>query len=275
MRKNILNAKRIVIKIGSSSLTDKKTQDIDFNKINELAKILTGLRKQGKEIVLVSSGAQAVGKQVLALSEIPEQMGKKQALASIGQAKLMMTYLNYFSGYNQNIGQILMTKETMKRERTRNNARNTFNELLAMGIIPIVNENDSVATYEIEFGDNDHLSAFVSNLIEADLLILLSDINGLYTDDPSINKEAEFIDYVAKVNEEHFSMGKETSSSDVGTGGMRAKIDAARIANSSGAAMILMNGADVSLINNVLQGESIGTYFKANPVLDFDIKDYM
>ncbi len=275
MRESIARAQRIVIKIGSSSLTEPKTQDIDFNKINELAKLLSRLRRKGKEIVLVTSGAQAVGKQILALSEIPEAMGKKQALAAIGQAKLMMTYLNYFSGYNQNIAQILMTKETMMKERTRNNARNTFNELLEMGIIPIVNENDSVATYEIEFGDNDHLSAFVSSLIGADLLILLSDINGLYTDDPSRNKDAEFIPYVEKVDESHFKMGKETSSSHVGTGGMRAKIDAARIANASGASMVLMSGADVSKIENVLHGESIGTYFKSNKIEDFDIKDFM
>lgn len=271
----IQDATRIVIKIGSSSLRDVKTNDIDFNKINELARILTDLRKQGKEIILVTSGAQAVGRQVLALAEIPDQMGKKQALAAIGQAKLMMTYLTYFAGYNQNIAQILMTKETMKKELTRNNARNTFHELLEMGIIPIVNENDSVATYEIEFGDNDHLSAFVSNLVGADLLILLSDIDGLYTDDPSINKAAKFVSYVEKVGESHFSMGKETSSSSVGTGGMSAKIDAARIANASGTAMVLMNGADVSRIYDVLEGKDIGTFFKPNKVEHFDIKDFM
>lgn len=275
MKRSIKDAKRIVIKIGSSSLTDKKTRDIDFNKINELAKILSSLRKQGKEIVLVTSGAQAVGKQVLALAEVPESMGKKQALAAIGQAKLMMTYLNYFNGYNQNIAQILMTKETMMKDQTRNNARNTFNELLEMGIIPVVNENDSVATYEIEFGDNDHLSSFVATLIDADLLILLSDIDGLYTDDPSLNPDAEFISFVEKVSEQHFEMGKETSSSGVGTGGMRAKIDAARIANASGAAMVLMNGADVSKLLNLLDGEMIGTYFKANPIDDFEIKEFM
>ncbi len=275
MRTEITKAQRIVVKIGSSSLSDMQTEDIDFNKINQLAKILTRLRKAGKEIVLVSSGAQAVGKQVLALSEIPQSMGKKQALAAIGQAKLMMTYLNYFSGYNQNIAQILMTKETMSKERTRNNARNTFNELLAMGIIPIVNENDSVATYEIEFGDNDHLSSFVVSLIEADLLILLSDIDGLYTDDPSINQDAQFIPYVEKVEAIHFEMGKESSSSTIGTGGMRAKIDAARIANASGAAMVLMSGKDVSKIEHVLKGEVIGTYFKANKLEAFDIKDFM
>lgn len=275
MRTEITKAQRIVVKIGSSSLSDMQTEDIDFNKINQLAKILTRLRKAGKEIVLVSSGAQAVGKQVLALSEIPQSMGKKQALAAIGQAKLMMTYLNYFSGYNQNIAQILMTKETMSKERTRNNARNTFNELLAMGIIPIVNENDSVATYEIEFGDNDHLSSFVVSLIEADLLILLSDIDGLYTDDPSINQDAQFIPYVEKVEAIHFEMGKESSSSTIGTGGMRAKIDAARIANASGAAMVLMSGKDVSKIEQVLKGEVIGTYFKANKLEAFDIKDFM
>lgn len=275
MSERIKDAKRIVIKIGSSSLTYPKTQDIDYNKINELAKLLSKLRQEGKEIVLVSSGAQAVGRQVLALSQIPEEMGEKQALAAIGQAKLMMTYLNYFSGYNQNIAQILMTKETMLKEKTRNNARNTFNSLLKMGVIPIVNENDSVATYEIEFGDNDHLSSFVVSLIDADLLILLSDIDGLYTDDPSRNPDAKFIDYVDKVDARHFEMGKETSSSSIGTGGMRAKIDAARIANASGAAMVLMDGSDVSKVAEVIEGEKIGTYFNANKDSEFDIKHYM
>ena len=170
-------------------------------------------------------------------------MGKKQALAAIGQAKLMMTYQRLFAEYNQTVAQVLITKETMLNDLTRNNAKNTFIELLKLGVIPIVNENDTVATHEIEFGDNDHLSSFVVSLIEGDLLIILSDIDGLYTDDPTINQKAEFISFVDKVEDKHFLMGKTTSSSKVGTGGMSAKIDAAKIASASGAAMVLMNGA--------------------------------
>ena len=275
MRRKIKDAKRIVIKIGSSSLTHKKTKDIDYRKLEQLVRVLSDLQNRGKEVVLVTSGAQAVGRQVLHMRQIPEVLGQKQALAAVGQAKLMMSYQRLFSEYNQTVAQILITKWTMLSEEARFNAKNTFNELLDLGVIPIVNENDTVATHEIEFGDNDHLSSFVVALIKADLLIILSDIDGLYTDDPSQNKEAEFISYVDKVEAEHFIMGKDTSSSGVGTGGMSAKIDAAKIASASGAAMVLMNGKDVTQIYNVLDGETIGTYFKENPEENFELSDYM
>ena len=275
MRRNIKRSKRIVIKIGSSSLTHAKTEDINYRKLEQLARILSDFKNQGKEIVLVTSGAQAVGRQLLRLSTMPLKMGKKQALAAIGQAKLMMTYQRLFAEYNQIVAQVLITKETMLNDDARNNAANTFNELLKLGVIPIVNENDTVATHEIEFGDNDHLSSFVVSLIKGDLLIILSDIDGLYTDDPTLNKTAKFISFVEKVSTEHFLMGKDTSSSQVGTGGMSAKIDAAKIANAAGAAMVLMNGNDVSKIYNVLEGENIGTYFKANKEVDFEIKKYL
>ena len=275
MRSKIKDAKRIVIKIGSSSLTHKKTKDIDYRKLEQLVRVLSDLQNRGKEVVLVTSGAQAVGRQVLHMRQIPEVLGQKQALAAVGQAKLMMSYQRLFSEYNQTVAQILITKWTMLSEEARFNAKNTFNELLELGVIPIVNENDTVATHEIEFGDNDHLSSFVVALIKADLLIILSDIDGLYTDDPSQNKEAEFISYVDKVEAEHFIMGKDTSSSGVGTGGMSAKIDAAKIASAAGAAMVLMNGKDVTQIYNVLDGETIGTYFKENPEENFELSDYM
>ncbi len=275
MRSKIKDAKRIVIKIGSSSLTHKKTKDIDYRKLEQLVRVLSDLQNRGKEVVLVTSGAQAVGRQVLHMRQIPEVLGQKQALAAVGQAKLMMSYQRLFSEYNQTVAQILITKWTMLSEEARFNAKNTFNELLDLGVIPIVNENDTVATHEIEFGDNDHLSSFVVALIKADLLIILSDIDGLYTDDPSQNKEAEFISYVDKVEAEHFIMGKDTSSSGVGTGGMSAKIDAAKIASAAGAAMVLMNGKDVTQIYNVLDGETIGTYFKENPEENFELSDYM
>lgn len=275
MRNSLKDTKRIVIKIGSSSLTHQMTQDINYRKLEQLVRILSDLRNSGKEVVLVTSGAQAVGRQVLHLNTIPNKMGKKQALAAIGQAKLMMTYQRLFAEYNQTVAQVLITKETMLNDLTRNNAKNTFIELLKLGVIPIVNENDTVATHEIEFGDNDHLSSFVVSLIEGDLLIILSDIDGLYTDDPTINQNAKFISFVDKVEDKHFLMGKATSSSKVGTGGMSAKIDAAKIASASGAAMVLMNGSDVSKIYNVLDGEEVGTYFKANQEADFEIKNHL
>lgn len=275
MRNSLKDTKRIVIKIGSSSLTHQMTQDINYRKLEQLVRILSDLRNSGKEVVLVTSGAQAVGRQVLHLNTIPNKMGKKQALAAIGQAKLMMTYQRLFAEYNQTVAQVLITKETMLNDLTRNNAKNTFIELLKLGVIPIVNENDTVATHEIEFGDNDHLSSFVVSLIEGDLLIILSDIDGLYTDDPTINQKAEFISFVDKVEDKHFLMGKTTSSSKVGTGGMSAKIDAAKIASASGAAMVLMNGSDVSKIYNVLDGDEVGTFFKANQEADFEIKNHL
>lgn len=275
MRKQIKDAKRIVIKIGSSSLTHKETMDINYLKIEQLVRLISDLRSRGKEVVLVTSGAQAVGRQVMHLNKIPDQLGKKQALASVGQTKLIMTYQRLFAEYNQTAAQVLMTKETMLNDKTRSNAKNTFLELLKMGAIPVVNENDTVATHEIEFGDNDHLSSFVVCLIEADLLIILSDIDGFYTDDPNTNQNAKLISYVDKITHDHFIMGKDTSSSSVGTGGMSAKVDAARIANASGAAMVLMSGEDVSLIDDVLKGEEIGTYFKANKEKNFDVKNYM
>ena len=275
MRDAIKDAKKIVIKIGSSSLTHKATGDINYRKMEQLVRVLSDLMNQGKEVVLVTSGAQAVGRQVLHLNTIPNALQKKQALAAIGQAKLMMSYQRLFSEYNQTVAQVLFTKETMLKAGTRVNAENTFTELLKLGVIPIVNENDTVATYEIEFGDNDHLSAFVVSLIHADLLIILSDIDGLYTDDPSRNADAQFIDYVDKVTDEHMNMGKETSSSSVGTGGMHAKIDAARIVTNAGSEMILVNGSEVSIIHEVLEGIEHGTYFKVNKKEDFKLEEYL
>lgn len=275
MRNTLKDARRIVIKIGSSSLTHKETMDINYRKLEQLVRVLSDLVNMDKEVVLVTSGAQAVGRKVLHMEDMPKNLGKKQALAAVGQAKLMMTYQRLFAEYNQTVAQVLMTKETMLNDKTRINAKNTFLELLKLNVIPIVNENDTVATHEIEFGDNDHLSSFVVSLIEGDLLIILSDIDGLYTDDPSINKDAKFISYVENLTEEYMQMGKDTSTSGVGTGGMASKLAAAKIASASGAAMVLMNGKDVTDIYKVLEGIEIGTYFQANKETDFNIKEYM
>lgn len=273
-REHFNDKKRIVIKIGSSSLTHKNSHEINYRKLEQLARVLSDLRSQGKEVILVSSGAQAVGRKVMNLNEIPAQMSKKQALAAIGQAKLMMTYQRLFAEYHQIVAQVLMTKITMKSEETRTNAKNTFEELISMGVIPIVNENDTVATYEIEFGDNDHLSAFVTTLVDAQLLIILSDIDGFYTDDPSSNHDAKLITHVAKLNGEHFAMSKATSSSSMGKGGMSAKIDAARIVTEFGADMVLVNGHDVNIIHDVLEGKNVGTTFSSNKVEHFDVLSY-
>lgn len=223
-REQLKDRKRIVVKIGSSSLMHPSTGRLDLLKVEKLVRVLVDLRNAGKEVVLVSSGAIAVGRNTLGLLEKPDELPVKQACAAIGQAKLMMVYQKIFAEYNAIAAQVLLTKNTITNDVSRMNAENTFNELLKLGVIPVVNENDTVSTYEIEliqkFGDNDRLSAIVASIIGADLLILLSDIDGMYTDDPNKNPDAEFIDLVETIDDRLIKMGKGSSGSDVGTGGI-------------------------------------------------------
>ena len=260
--------KRIVIKIGSSSLTHPETGSVNFLKMEKLVRAICDLRNQGKDVCLVSSGAIAVGRDAIGLKERPKDISTKQACAAVGQGRLMMTYQKLFGEYNQTSGQVLMTKNTMINPVSRSNAMNTFEELFKLGVVPIVNENDTVATYEIEFGDNDSLSAIVAALVDADLLILLSDIDGLFTDDPRTNPDAEFIEEVDELNEEFMSMGKGTTGSNVGTGGMATKMMAAKIATSAGADMVIANGNDFHNIHKIIEGKNVGTIFKANKTED-------
>lgn len=275
-REFLKDKKRIVIKIGSSTITHPTTGSLNLRKMEQLVRVLTDLRNQGKEVVLVSSGAIAVGRKTLGFIEKPTQTKAKQACAAVGQASLMMVYQKLFAEYNQVPAQILMTKYTMINDISRENARNTFEELLHYGVIPIVNENDTVSTdeLELEFGDNDTLSAIVASVIDADLLILMSDIEGLYTDDPHKNPNAKFIDEVEEVTEELCSMGKGSSSS-VGTGGMATKLSAAKIATNSGTDMIIANGENVYIINDIMEGNSVGTLFKQHKSEQFNILDYI
>ncbi|BCN30588.1 glutamate 5-kinase [Anaeromicropila herbilytica] len=273
-RELLKDKKRIVIKIGSSSITHANTGGLNLQKMEKLVRVLTDLRNQGKEVVLVSSGAIAVGRTAIGMKEKPTTLSIKQACAAVGQARLMMVYQKLFAEYNQVPAQILMTKYTMINDISRSNAMDTFHELLSMGVIPIVNENDTVSTDEIEFGDNDTLSAIVAALIQADLLILLSDIDGLYTDDPNKNKDAKFIDCVEVIDEKLASMGKGSASS-VGTGGMATKISAAKIATDSGADMVIANAKDVRVILDVMEGEPVGTLFKAHKNKNFELLDYI
>lgn len=273
-REQLKDKKRIVIKIGSSSLTHGETGDLNLSKIEKLIRVISDLRGMGKEVVLVSSGAVAAGRQALGCQK-PQTVSEKQAYAAVGQARLMMVYQKLFSEYNQTAAQILMTKNTIVDNVSRSNARNTFDELLKLGTVPIVNENDTVSTYELKFGDNDRLSAIVSALIGADLLILLSDIDGLYSDDPKKNPDAKFISQVDELSEELMSMGKSTTGSDVGTGGMAAKLYAARIATDSGSDMVIANGDDVDVIWEVLAGKEKGTLFTAHKSTDFALLDYI
>lgn len=264
-RERLKDKKRIVIKIGSSSLTHAETGKLNLRKLEILVRELGDLRNQGKDVVLVSSGAIAVGAAALGFKEKPQEPRQKQACAAVGQARLMMIYQKLFGEYNQMAGQILMTKNTMVNNANRKNAENTFNELLSMGVIPIVNENDSISTYELQnlekFGDNDTLSAVVAALVQADLLILLSDIDGLFTDDPNTNPDAKFIDVVESLDDELLNMGKGTSGSKVGTGGMATKLTAAQISSVAGVDMVIANGADFHVIHKITEGRNYGTLF--------------
>lgn len=280
LRELLKDKKRIVVKIGSSSLTHKETGDMDYIRMEKLVRELSDIRNQGKEVVLVSSGAIAAGKNVVNLKDVrvdsaAESLAVKQACSAVGQARLMMTYQRLFAEYNQVAAQILMTKNTILDDLNRHNAHNTFTELLKLGAIPIVNENDTVTTFEIEFGDNDTLSAIVAALVEADLLILLSDIDGLYTDDPRKNTDAKFIEQVDELTDELLEMGKATTGSNVGTGGMNTKLVAARIATKAGADMIIANSADIGVLHRLLAGEKEGTLFVAKRDDNFDLPGFV
>ncbi len=273
-RAHLRDKKRIVVKVGSSSLVHPETGSLDLLKLDRLVRVLCDFRNRGLDIVLVTSGAIGVGRKALGFKSRPESLEQKQACASVGQAMRMMIYQKLFREYNHTASQILLTKHTIIRETSCRNAKNTFNELLRLGVIPIVNENDTVSTSEIEFGDNDTLSAVVSAIIGADLLILLSDIDGLYTDDPGKNKDAEFISCVSSIDDSIYALAKGTSG-DFGTGGMRTKIDAARIANDAGCDMIIANGNDFTIIDRLVAGEEEGTLFLAHKSSNFDILDYI
>lgn len=276
LRKLLSERKRIVVKIGSSSLHHMATGELNLTKMERLVRELCELKNQGKEVILVSSGAIAVGKKTINISPDDSEIPLKQACAAIGQAKLMMIYERLFAEYNHLTAQILMTKHTIVDDINRKNAQNTFNQLLKLGVIPVVNENDTVAVHEVEdtIGDNDFLSAVVCALVDADLLILLSDIDGLYTDDPRANKDAKFVDVVENLKDV-MNMGKKTTGSNVGTGGMSAKLHAATIAVNSGADMVIANGKDVSVIHKIMEGRKYGTLFVGKRDDNFKIADYI
>lgn len=276
-RSKLKDKKRIVVKIGSSSLQHPQTGELDYIKLDILVRELCNLKNQGKDVVLVTSGAIAQGRRAMHLSDedfSQNRIAMKQACAAIGQARLMMTYERIFAEYNQVTAQILLTKNTVVDNLNRYNAHNTFTQLLKMGVIPVVNENDTVATYELEL-DNDTLSAIVAALIGADLLILLSDIDGLYTDDPRKNPDAKFVDLVEELNDSHMNMAKNSTGSSVGTGGMNTKLTAARIATRAGADMLIANSRDVRIIHRLMDGQNLGTLFVAHKDEDFDLPGFV
>ena len=267
--------KRVVIKIGSSSLTHSETGKLNFVKIEHLVRELSDLHNQGIDVCLVSSGAIAVGRAAMGIKERPSDISTKQACAAVGQAKLMMVYQKLFAEYNQTAGQVLMTKNTMVNPVSRENAKNTFDELFHLRVIPVVNENDTVSTYEMQFGDNDTLSALVASIVGADLLILLSDIDGLYTDDPHNNPDAKLLDVVDSIDEQIYEMAKDSTGSNVGTGGMATKLAAAKIATFSGTDMIIANGKDVRILQDIFRYDYVGTLFTANENPNFNVATYV
>lgn len=274
VREKMKEKHRIVVKIGSSSLTHEDNGTLNLRKIESLVRVLCELKNLNKDVVLVSSGAIAAGRQAAGHLPRPDSISQKQALAAIGQAHLMMTYQRLFSEYSHLTAQILMTKDTLINPVSYQNARNTFEELFRLGSIPIVNENDTVATHEIVFGDNDRLSAVVAALVKADLLILLSDIDGMYTEDPRKNPEARFITEVERIDERLLSMAG-GAGSDVGTGGMAAKLAAAQIATDSGVDMVIANASDVKNVYRIMDGKECGTLFHAHKNPAFHLKEYI
>jgi glutamate 5-kinase len=257
--------KRVVIKIGTSNLTHAETGHVDLLKLEKYVRVFSDIRNRNKEVIIVSSGAVGAGRKVLGITERPRELAMVQACSAVGQAQLMMIYQRLFAEYNQMIAQILVTKGVFDNETTRSNTLRTLEQLLQMGVIPIMNENDAVSTDEIQsenFGDNDTLSAYVAELVSADLLIILSDIDGLYSDDPRREQNATFIDCVRNIDDEIMEMAKGVRS-DVGTGGMVTKIAAAKIATAAGIDMIIANGDRVHNISDILDGIPIGTLFMA------------
>ena len=255
----------IVIKIGTSSLTHKDTGKLALSTIAGIVEILTHLREENYQVVLVSSGAVGVGCGRLELKDRPHNISMKQAVAAVGQGRLMRVYDDLFSNLQQPIAQILLTRQNLMQRDSYVNASNTFHALFELGVIPIVNENDTVATEELKFGDNDTLSALVANLIQADWLFILTDVDCLYSADPNTDPDAKPITFVSHSEFDDLEIKAGKSGSQWGTGGMETKISAARIATSSGVTTIITQGKKPQNILKILKGESIGTQFEAQP----------
>lgn len=255
-------AKTVVVKIGTSTLTYENGK-LNLRRIEYLCRTLSDLQNSGRRIVLVSSGAIGVGVGKLGLARRPDETAKKQALAAVGQCELMFIYDKFFGEYHQNVAQVLLTADVTARENSRTNVVNTFSELLSMGIIPIVNENDTVAVDELEgrnFGDNDTLSAIVASLVGADALVILTDIDGLYDSDPRKNPQARRIPRVEEITPavEELAGG---AGSNRGTGGMATKLKAAKLAKSQGIPTAVISGSHTETLYQLLRGEDVGTVF--------------
>lgn len=257
-------AKRIVIKVGTSTLTYENGK-LNYRCVEELCRTISDLQNSGRQVVLVSSGAVGVGMGKLKLSERPAETAKKQAIAAIGQCELMFMYDKFFSEYNQTVAQVLLTADDIAGPYSRANVENTFTELLKMGVIPIVNENDTVGIAELEggkhFGDNDSLSAIVADFVGADVLVILTDIDGMYDSNPRVNPDAKRIPYIQEITPEIEALAGEPGSS-LGTGGMATKVSAAKFANSKGISCCVMSGSHPKQLHTLFDGGMIGTIFE-------------
>lgn len=255
----IKNAHRIVFKVGTSTLTHNSGK-LNLNLIEKIVRQLADLKYQGKEVLLVTSGAVGAGLGILGYKEKPKTIPEKQACAAVGQGVLVHIYEKIFSEYGENVAQLLLTRADMNNRNRFLNARNTLLTLLNRGVIPVINENDTVAVEEIKFGDNDTLAALVAGLVDADLLILLSDIDGLYTGDPNKDKDASLINVVKEIDEniENLAGG---AGSKFGTGGMATKISAAKIAINAGIPMVITNGSKTEMLPKLFKGDDVGTLF--------------
>lgn len=252
---------RIVVKVGTSTLAHS-TGNINIRHVEELCKVLSDLKNAGHEIILVSSGAIGMGVGKLSLKEKPQDMPTKQAAAAVGQCELMYTYDKLFSEYNHTVAQILLTGLDLEDSERYHNIQNTMNRLLELDVLPVINENDTVSTQEIAVGDNDTLGAIVAVSMKADLLVLLSDIDGLYTKDPHKDETAELISLVTEITPEIEALGGGKGSS-LGTGGMVTKLNAAKLCMEKGTDMIIANGSNPSVLYDIVDGEKIGTRFKS------------
>lgn len=251
--------RRIVVKIGSSTITSE-SGNLDLKKLESLIEDISKLKNKGFDIILVSSGAIAAGVERLALSKRPTLIPELQAAASVGQGLLIEQYSNLFKKYGLNVGQVLLTQSDTTHRQQYLNARNTIDKLIEFGVIPIINENDTTAIDEIRFGDNDTLAALVASLTNADLLIILTDIEGLFTDDPRINKEAKLISRVDEITEEIETLAGGIGS-NLAVGGMVTKIEAAKVATFSGIGMIIANGRRKNVLEEIISSKPVGTFF--------------
>lgn len=261
--RNISEKKRVVIKLGTSTLAHK-TGKLNIRRMTNLVRVISDLQNSGREIILVSSGAMGLGTGKLGLREKPKDTPTKQAVAAIGQCELMHIYDDMFEKYSITIAQILLTKAIIEKPESKKNVENTLERLISLGVIPIVNENDTVAIdeLELEIGENDSLSAIVAKLAKADLLVILSDIDGLYTADPHKNPDAETIPVVEEITKDIEKIAGGAGSA-LGTGGMATKINAAKIATEAGIDMVIMNGKNPEELYDLFENKEIGTIFKS------------